>query len=426
MSHRRRLTIAPPCPPPLRHRHARCSRCAATLTVVAPPHPQQPRACRCCTATHAFAAPPRSRRHVCPIVMPPLQQPARRRCVLVATAAAVAVAVRSPLARRRCHRACRRRRAATSAVVELLCSLSIVAAAQGLRPRAPILRAIVRVPPDHAELPGHAEPPCRDVPGRRCRACRRRRATMSAVVALLCLLSSVCFKLHALSSGAAPFASPASTCDFPAVRRAKMSESADFRVAARSSLQCRATTASSSFTARQAACARARSSSSTGGKRSSHVARRARASSSCSDLSLSLLAGRHGPKHPAPPLCQGQRAQRAAPPVPRGLSRRPDGTPRRSAADRPLCVPKRAVCQRRAGPSTGRTAPASRHPRKHRGQGRAGSCPGRRHLGKVCPRYPGKVGRRPAKLAAVLAKWSPRHPGKVGRRPAKWPLSRQS
>ena len=185
MSHLR-VIIAP--------RRAHCPRCTALLTVVVSPHPHHPHARRCCAAARAFAAPPRSCCHVCPIVVPSHQQLAHRRCVLVATTVATAVAVAVaflavadclPLAYRHRHRACCRRRAAMSAVVALPCLPLSVAAARGRRPRAPGRRAIVCVPP------GHAEPPGLDVPGRCCRACRRRRAIMSTVVALLCLPSSV-------------------------------------------------------------------------------------------------------------------------------------------------------------------------------------------------------------------------------------------
>ena len=61
-----------------------------------------------------------------------------------------------------------------SAAVALPFSLSSVAAAWGLRPRAPSRHAIVRMPPDHDEPWGTIEPPGHDVPGRRRRAFRCR------------------------------------------------------------------------------------------------------------------------------------------------------------------------------------------------------------------------------------------------------------
>ena len=91
-----------------------------------------------------------------------------------------------------------------------------------------------------------------------------------------------------------------------------------------------------------------------------------------------------------------------APPTPRGPPCWPADIPCRSAANRPLRLPKRAVCWRWAGPSTGQTAPESRRPWRCRSQGHARSCPGRAKLAPATP-----------------TRWSPpntvgRHPGKIG------------
>ena len=106
-----------------------------------------------------------------------------------------------------------------------------------------------------------------------------------------------------------------------------------------------------------------------------------------------------------------------APPTPRGPPCWPADIPCRSAANRPLRLPKRAVCWRWAGPSTGQTAPKSCRPWMCKGQSHARSRPGRAKLAPATPTRwppPSTVGRHPGKIVSPSPRQGWPLPSKVG------------